>query len=81
MNNDIQIDGNAVSEFIQIHALRKTGSRDGGWTIEYIDDRTGVAWELTYPHSEWHGGGPPRLQRTSQKASNEEPPHTPAENE
>ena len=33
----------------------------GGWEILYRDPNDGRYWELTYPQSEMHGGGPPRL--------------------
>ncbi len=32
-----------------------------GWMMLYRDKETGQFWELDYPHSEMHGGGPPRL--------------------
>jgi Immunity protein 27 len=41
------------------------GSADGGWTRIYRDPNGGLFWELTYPHSEMHGGGPPRLESYS----------------
>jgi len=37
----------------------------GGWETLYRDREDGRYWELTYPHSEWHGGGPPRLTNLS----------------
>jgi Immunity protein 27 len=33
----------------------------GGWETLYRDPDDGRYWELTYPHGEMHGGGPPRL--------------------
>jgi len=32
-----------------------------GWDELYRDPITGKLWELTWPQSELHGGGPPRL--------------------
>ena len=32
-----------------------------GWETLYRDPRDGRLWELTYPQSEMHGGGPRRL--------------------
>lgn len=32
-----------------------------GWEHLYADPDDGRLWELTYPHGEWHGGGPPCL--------------------
>jgi hypothetical protein len=39
--------------------------RDDGWTKLYQDRTDGAYWELTYPHPEMHGGGPPVLSRLS----------------
>ena len=33
-----------------------------GWSALYRDPADGRLWERTYPHSDWHGGGPPSLQ-------------------
>ena len=33
----------------------------GGWETLYRDPEDGRYWELTYPESHMHGGGPPRL--------------------
>lgn len=39
-----------------------TFSREyGSWETLYLDPNDGRYWELTYPQSEMHGGGPPRL--------------------
>lgn len=32
-----------------------------GWNLLYRDPRDGRLWEQTYPQSELHGGGPPKL--------------------
>ena len=32
-----------------------------GWRTLYRDPRDGRLWELSYPNSHLHGGGPPRL--------------------
>ncbi len=42
--------------------LRRVASTDDGWTVLYQDPEDGRLWELTYPHSGWHGGGPPQMQ-------------------
>jgi hypothetical protein len=34
---------------------------DGGWDILYQDPEDKRYWELIYPNSEMHGGGPPSL--------------------
>jgi hypothetical protein len=41
--------------------LRKIGQDQTGWDVLYVDPRDGRFWELTYPQSEFHGGGPPLL--------------------
>jgi len=42
--------------------LQLLGAADGGWSQLYRDPDDGRLWELTYPNSSWHGGGPPTLQ-------------------
>lgn len=42
-------------------ALTKVAIAKNGWEALYVDQRDGRMWELTYPHSDWHGGGPPSL--------------------
>ena len=32
-----------------------------GWETLYQDPTDGRLWERTYPHGDWHGGGPPQL--------------------
>jgi len=34
-----------------------------GWSILYADQTDGSLWELSYPQSEMHGGGPQMLRR------------------
>jgi len=41
--------------------LEKIGSDDSGWDTLFRDPGDGRLWELTYPSSGLHGGGPPRL--------------------
>jgi hypothetical protein len=33
------------------------------WTVGYSCPDTGRLWLLDHPHSELHGGGPPRLRQ------------------
>jgi hypothetical protein len=49
------------------HHLQKiaVSPESGGWEILYHDPIDGRYWELTYPHSEMHGGGPKRLTNLS----------------
>ena len=45
-----------------IHSHLVEVSRDSsGWEALYRDPNDGRFWEITYPHSEMHGGGPPQL--------------------
>jgi len=41
------------------------GSSENGWEKLFRDPADGRYWELTYPHSYLHGGGPPLLQNIS----------------
>jgi hypothetical protein len=43
----------------------------GTWLTLFIDPADGRYWERTYPHSEWHGGGPARLSVISRDAAME----------
>jgi hypothetical protein len=51
--------------------LKKVANDESGWFILYQDPEDRRYWELTYPKSEMHGGGPPALTLLSQsEASN-----------
>ena len=52
-------------EYLIKNVLVKVSSTDDGWTILYQDHKDGRYWELTYPNSDWHGGGPPMLTEKS----------------
>ncbi|MEI6200518.1 MAG: Imm27 family immunity protein [Enhydrobacter sp.] len=41
--------------------FQKLGHSGDGWDTLYRDTVDGRFWELTYPQSHMHGGGPPRL--------------------
>ncbi len=43
--------------------LLKVADTDGGWRSLYRHRVTGYLWELSYPHSEMHGGGPRNLKQ------------------
>lgn len=43
--------------------LIKLSTADGGWRTLYRHRRTGRLWELSYPQSEMHGGGPRHLRQ------------------
>ncbi|HSN71721.1 MAG TPA: Imm27 family immunity protein [Steroidobacteraceae bacterium] len=42
-------------------ALERITADQDGWTVLYRDPTDGRFWELSYPQSHLHGGGPPRL--------------------
>lgn len=57
-----------IEELVR-HGLREMARDSSGWDVLYLDPDDGRLWELTYPHSEMHGGGPPLLRViTSEKA-------------
>jgi hypothetical protein len=41
------------------------------WETLYRDPNDGRYWERTYPHSDWHGGGPPCLTKITFDAAKE----------
>lgn len=41
--------------------LKEIGRDAAGWDVLYVDPNDGRYWELTYPQSDMHGGGPPML--------------------
>jgi immunity protein 27 of polymorphic toxin system len=45
--------------------LRRIAADSTGWDALYQDPTDGRLWELTYPQSESHGGGPPALLQIS----------------
>jgi hypothetical protein len=47
-----------------LRQMRKIGHDRSGWQTLY-QDGSGKLWEVTYPHSERHGGGPRELRRIS----------------
>jgi hypothetical protein len=59
-----------IQHLISKH-LKRLGSRDGGWTVLFRNPEDGHFWELTYPMSEMHGGGPARLTKITAQAARE----------
>jgi hypothetical protein len=41
--------------------LERLGHDQSGWETLYRDPGTGSFWEITYPQSRMHGGGPRQL--------------------
>jgi hypothetical protein len=52
-------------EWLTTSSLVRLASDASGWETLYTYPRTGRLWERTYPHGEWHGGGPPMLRAIS----------------
>ena len=48
-------------EWLIANHLVQLGTNASGWGDLYRDPDDGRLWELTWPQSEMHGGGPPRL--------------------
>ncbi len=51
--------------------LERVAADETGWATLYRDPRDGRFWERTFPRSEMHGGGPPRLTVISRQAAAE----------
>lgn len=49
--------------------LVEVGRDPSGWDALYRDPDDDRLWELIYPHSELHGGGPPELHVISPEAA------------
>jgi hypothetical protein len=64
LNTGGRIDGDSGCrriEWLVSERLKRLGADASGWDVLYRDPRDGRLWELTYPNSAMHGGGPPRL--------------------
>ncbi|WP_111627764.1 Imm27 family immunity protein [Larkinella arboricola] len=57
-------------EWLIENYLIEIGQDESGWSKLYKDPEDNRYWELTYPHSEIQGGGPPQLKITSLGNSN-----------
>ncbi len=53
-----------IAHLVQ-NRLAKVGSDASGWDTLFRDPANDRYWELVYPQSELHGGGPPKLQMLS----------------
>ena len=49
-----------IEELVGAH-LVLLATDASGWSMLFRDPEDGRLWEHSYPHSERHGGGPPRL--------------------
>ena len=57
-----------IEGLVQRYLVRVT-SDVSGWDVLYRDPEDGRLWELTYPHSDAEGGGPPHLVRLDYSAA------------
>jgi hypothetical protein len=61
-NGEIKEDASAKRIRLLISdLLQKVAVDSSGWDVLYRNPDDGTYWELTFPQSEEHGGGPPRL--------------------
>ena len=63
-------DAAAIDELL-LSELAQIAATDGRWRRLYRHRTTGRLWELSYPRSEMHGGGPGRLHELSLNSSKE----------
>jgi hypothetical protein len=62
-----------IERLVRDH-LKELGRDVSGWDVLYIDPIDGRLWELTYPLSHMHGGGPPLLTHiTAEQATQKYP--------
>ncbi|NLX06645.1 MAG: hypothetical protein GXY33_16025 [Phycisphaerae bacterium] len=61
---DRELNGAEAQEFARLH-LNLIRVDVESWITEYVCPETGGRWIEDYPHSEMHGGGPPRLRRVA----------------
>jgi hypothetical protein len=64
VQEDRSVVGDAAEQRIEwliTQKLERLANDPSGWETLYRDPRDGRLWELTYPQSEMHGGGPRRL--------------------
>jgi hypothetical protein len=58
-------DAPAIDKMLE-QELEKARVDESGWITIYRHRETGAFWELSYPQSEMHGGGPRRLRLLAQ---------------
>lgn len=57
-----ELTANEAHEYAGEH-LEKGEVDNRQWSVMYRCPQTGRLWLLDYPHSEYHGGGAPRLRQ------------------
>jgi hypothetical protein len=53
-------------DWLVTNCLKKLAVDKSGWETLYQDLNDKRYWVLSYPNSDWHGGGPPALKTISQ---------------
>lgn len=67
-NGKVEADATARRiEDLAEHHLKELKRDASGWLILFRDPDDGRLWELAYPKSEMHGGGPPTLRAITPK--------------
>jgi len=62
-NGEVIADSNCqLIESLIENDLKEIKTSEDGWTKLY-EEENGSLWELTFPESHLHGGGPPKLTR------------------
>lgn len=56
-------------EWLTRERLERIASDASGWDTLFRDPHDNRLWELTYPQSWLHGGGPPRLAEIERQAA------------
>lgn len=63
-----------IRELLSTH-LKELARDSTGWEVLLIDPDDGRFWELTYPSSESHGGGPPLLRAIARQVAEQKYAH------
>lgn len=58
-----------IENLINSGYLVRIAADQTGWEQLFRDPSDGRYWELTYPHGELHGGGPPKLRVMAEEAA------------
>jgi len=68
IGNNVEADANCLRiERLIKNELHEVARDPSGWDVLYIDPVDARHWELTYPDSELHGGGPPMLKHLTKE--------------
>lgn len=66
----VREDANAQRiQWLLARQLTYLGADESGWQKLYVNPDDGQYWELSFPQSDLHGGGPPALTRIAKDAA------------